>query len=83
MTAPWTDAQRRRSIEADLTELRSERRAALLRKERDLTDEVRGLELQYAARADACRCDDELAVIDRQIDEGLEALHALPTQRQP
>lgn len=78
---PWTTAHRAAVIEADLNRLRDEKHAAEHRLDEALHAEIRGMEQQYAAHADAQRCRDQIDVIDGQIDEQLEALNELPCQR--
>lgn len=77
----WTDRQRRESITADLASLRERKVATLHRIENDLHEEIRGLELQHAARADAVNAKDEIENLDRLINEQLDALGDLPAPR--
>ena len=64
-------------IKADIAELRSEKVAALRRVEAALQDEIRGLNLQYQARAAATQAKQALEVLDGQINDQLEALSEL------
>ena len=69
-------------IKADIAELRGEKVAALRRVEAALQDEIRGLNLQYQARAAATQAKQSVDVLDAQINEQLEALgELLPKQR--
>jgi hypothetical protein len=78
---PWTPAQQAAVIEADITRLREQQYAALTRKEHALQDELRGMHQQFAARAAVKQAEDEYDVLTGQIDQQLEALRAIPTQR--
>lgn len=70
-------------IKADIAELRGEKVAALRRVEAALQDEIRGLNLQYQARAAAIQAKQSVDVLDAQINEQLEALSELiPPQRE-
>lgn len=64
-------------IKADIAELRGEKVAALRRIEAALQDEIRGLNLQYQARAAATQAKQSVENLESQIDLQLEALSDL------
>ena len=69
-------------IKADIAELRGEKVAALRRVEAALQDEIRGLNLQYQARAAATQAKQSVENLESQINDQLEALsELLPKQR--
>lgn len=70
-------------IKADIAELRQEKVAALRRVEAALQDEIRGLNLQYQARAAATQAKQSVDVLDAQINEQLEALGELLPKPRP
>jgi hypothetical protein len=70
-------------IKADIAELRGEKVAALRRVEAALQDEIRGLNLQYQARAAATQAKQSVENLDASINEQLEALgELLPRPRE-
>jgi hypothetical protein len=76
-------ADQRALLKADIATTREEKVAAMRRIEAALHDELRALEMQYQARAAAQRAKEDVAVLDAQLDEQLEALTAIPKQRKP